>query len=77
MVEGHKPHPIRQVMRRPWGTDDDMTQLRDSGLQKGELLELLSALPLRHLPSLSLYLKLVLKEGDLPDKAFSILTSRG
>jgi hypothetical protein len=63
------PHPV--------GTDDGVVQLRASGLQKGELLKLLSALPLRHLPGLMLCCKLALKEGDLLDKAFGILTSRG
>jgi hypothetical protein len=54
-----------------------MTQLIASGLQKGELLELFSMLPLRHLLGLMLGRKLVLKEGKLLDKAFDILTSRG
>jgi hypothetical protein len=77
MVEGHKPHPLRQVMSRPWETDDGMTQLRASSLPKGELLELFSALPLGHLPSLIVRGKLVLKKDDLTGKAFGILTSRG
>jgi hypothetical protein len=77
MAEGHKPHPLIQVMPHPWGTNDGMTQLIASGLQKGELLELFSVLPLRHLLGLMLGRKLVLKEGELLDKAFDILTSRG
>jgi hypothetical protein len=54
-----------------------MTQLRAMSLQKGELLELLSALPLRHLPSLTLRGKLILKKGDLTSKAFTIFMSSG
>jgi hypothetical protein len=38
---------------------------------------LFSALPLRHLPGLKLCCKLILKEGDLPGKAFDIFTGRG
>jgi hypothetical protein len=71
------PYPLIQVMPRPWGTDDGMAQLGAPGLQKGELLKLLSVLPLRRFSSLTLHRKLTLKEGDLLDKAFSILTSRG
>jgi hypothetical protein len=63
-------------MPRPWGTDDSMTKLGAPGLQKGVLPELLSALPLKHLPGLTLH-KLVLRKGDFPDKTFGILTSRG
>jgi hypothetical protein len=77
MVEGRVPHPLRQVIPRLWGTDNGMAQLRARGLQTGELLELLSALPLRHLSSLTLYRKLALKKGKLRDKAFDILVSRG
>jgi hypothetical protein len=75
-----------------------MAQFRTLGLQKDELLKLLLALPLRHLPptldigrrvrqalgilfsqllGLALLCKLALKESDLLDKAFYILTSRG
>jgi hypothetical protein len=50
-----------------------MTQLRASGLLKGELLELLSMLPLRHLSSPMLRGELIVKKGDLMGKAFSIL----
>jgi hypothetical protein len=53
-----------------------MTKLGAPGLQKGVLPELLSALPLKHLPGLTLH-KLVLRKGDFPDKTFGILTSRG
>ncbi len=52
MVEGRKPHPLRQVMPRPWGSDNGVAQLRAPGLQKGELLKLLPTLPLRRLPSM-------------------------
>jgi hypothetical protein len=65
------------VMPRPWGNDDGMTQLRTPGLSKGELLELFLALPLRHLPSPTLHRKLILKESDLPSKAFGIFTGKG
>jgi hypothetical protein len=54
-----------------------MTQLRASSLQKGELLKLLLALPLRCLPDPMLRRKLALKKGNLSDKAFSIFASRG
>jgi hypothetical protein len=54
-----------------------MAQLKALVLQKGELLKLLSVLPFRHLPDLTLRHKLALKEGDLSDKAFYILASRG
>jgi hypothetical protein len=54
-----------------------MTQLGTSGLQKGELLELLSVLPLRHLPGPTLRHKLILKEGDLLGKALGIFMGRG
>jgi hypothetical protein len=77
MAEGRKLHPFRQVMPHPLGTDDGMAQLEAPGLQKGELLELLKVLPLRHLPGLALHSKLILKESHLPRKAFSIPTSRG
>jgi hypothetical protein len=71
------PRPLKHVMPHPWGTNDGMAQLRTSGLQKGELLKLLSVLPLRHLSGPMLSHKLALKEDDLLDKAFSILTCRG
>jgi hypothetical protein len=45
--------------------------------KKAELLELCSTLPLRHLPGLMSHRKLILKEGNFPDKAFGILMSRG
>jgi hypothetical protein len=77
MAVGHKPHPLRLVMPHTWGTDDGMAHLGAPGLQKGELLKLLMVLPLRHLSGLMLLRKLTLKEGDLSDKAFSILMSRG
>jgi hypothetical protein len=64
-------------MPRPWWTGDGMTQLRASSLQKGELLKLLSALPLRRLPDPTLRRKLTLKKANLLDKAFGILASRG
>jgi hypothetical protein len=54
-----------------------MTQLRAPGLQKGELLELCLALPLRHFLGTMLRHMLILKEGDLPGEAFGIHTSRG
>jgi hypothetical protein len=60
-----------------WGIDDGMAQIRAPSLQKGELLKLLSALSLKHLLGWTLRHKLALKEGDLSDKAFGILTSRG
>jgi hypothetical protein len=60
-----------------WGIDIGVAQLRASGLQKGELLKLLLMLPLRHLLGPTLRCKLILKEGDLPDKSFGILMSRG
>jgi hypothetical protein len=69
--------PLKHVMPHPWGTNDGMAQLGTSGLQKGEILKLLSVLPLRHLSVPMLCHKLALKEGNLLDKAFSILTCRG
>jgi hypothetical protein len=54
-----------------------VTQLRALGLHKGELLELLSVLPLKHLPSLTLRDHLFLKKGNLTGKAFGIFMSRG
>jgi hypothetical protein len=77
MVEACKSHPLRQVMPSLWGIYDGMTQLKTSGLQKGELLKLFSVLPLRNLPGMTLHRKLILKEDDLPGKAFGIFTSRG
>jgi hypothetical protein len=71
------PHPLKQVIPHPWENDDGMAQLGAPTLERGELLKLLSALPLRHLSSLMLRCKVALKEGDLPDKAFGILRSRG
>jgi hypothetical protein len=53
-----------------------MTQLGTPGMQKGELLELCLALPLRHLPFLIICHKLVPKEGDFPEEEFGILMSR-
>jgi hypothetical protein len=47
------------------------------GLLKGELLKLLSTIPLRHLSCLTVCSKVTLGEGDLSDKAFSIIASRG
>jgi hypothetical protein len=76
MAEGHKLHPLRQVMPHPWGTNNGMAKLGALGLQKGELLKLLLE-PLGHLSGLMLHCKLALKEGNLPDKAFSILARRG
>jgi hypothetical protein len=64
------PHPLRQMMPCPWGTNDGVAQLRAPGLQKGEPLKFLSLLPLRHLSDLTLHQKLALKEGG-------ILMSRG
>jgi hypothetical protein len=77
IAEGRKPHPLRQVMPRPWGSDDGVTLLRALGLQKDELLKMFSSLPLKHLLSLMLCDKLVLKKGDLTGKAFGIFMSRG
>jgi hypothetical protein len=53
-----------------------MTQLGTPVQQKGGLLKLLSALPLRHLLGPTLCHKL-LKKGDLSGKAFGIFTGRG
>jgi hypothetical protein len=64
-------------MPHPWVTDDGVAQLGTPGLQKGELLKLLSALPLRHLPGPVLHHNLILKESYHPGKAFSILARRG
>jgi hypothetical protein len=58
------------------GADDGMAQLRAPGLQKDELLKLLLVIPLRHLLGMAIHHKLVLKDGDLPGKAFGILASR-
>jgi hypothetical protein len=77
MMKIRKPHLLRQVMPQPWGTNDGLAQLRVSGLQKGELLELCLALPLGLFPGPTLCCKLILKEGDLLDKALGILMSRG
>jgi hypothetical protein len=32
MVEGRKPHPLKQVLPHLWGTNDGMTQVRTPGL---------------------------------------------
>jgi hypothetical protein len=64
-------------MPHPWGIDNGVAQLRALGLQKGELLKLLSMLPLRHLLGPTIHHKLALKQGDLSDKSFSILASSG
>jgi hypothetical protein len=53
-----------------------MAKLRALGLQKGELPKLLLA-PHGHFSGPMLHPKLALKEGDLPNKSFSILMSRG
>jgi hypothetical protein len=50
-----------------------MAELRTPSLQKGELLEACSMLPLKHLPGLTLRRKLILEEGDLPCKTFGDL----
>jgi hypothetical protein len=70
MVEG-KPQSLRQVMTHPWGVNNDVALLRALGQQKGQLLKLLSSLPLRQLSGLTLHRKLVLSD------TFGILTSRG
>jgi hypothetical protein len=77
MAEGHMLHPLKQVMPYPCGTDDGVAHLGATGLQKGELLKLLSVLPLGHLSGPTLCSKLTLKEGELLEKAFGILTSKG
>jgi hypothetical protein len=76
MVEGRTLHPFRQMILCPLGTDDGKAQLETLCLQKGELLELCSVLPLRQLSGPTLYRKLILKEGKLLSKAFGILTDR-
>jgi hypothetical protein len=68
---------VAQMMLCSRSTDDGMTLLRTSGLQKGELLEVCLVLPLRHLLGLTHHCKIILREGDLPSKAFSIFMSRG
>jgi hypothetical protein len=60
-------------MRR---ADDRKAQLRAPSLQKGELLELLSVLPLKHLPHPTLLRKLILKEHDFSREAIGVSTSR-
>jgi hypothetical protein len=77
MAEGHMQHHLRQVMPHPWGTDDGVARLRALGLQKGELFKLFLVLPLCNLSGSTLRHKLSLKEGNLSDKAFNILMSRG
>jgi hypothetical protein len=77
MMESCKPHPLGQVMPQPWGTNDGMAPLRASVLLKGELLELCLALPLIQFPGPTLCRKLVLKEGDLSNKALGSLTNQG
>jgi hypothetical protein len=77
MAEGRMPHPLRQVMHHPWGTNDGVAQLGAPSLEKGDLLKLLSVLPLRYLSGPTPRRELALKEGDLPDKSFVIFTSRG
>jgi hypothetical protein len=61
MAEGCKPQRLRHVMPHPWGTDNGMAQLRVLGLQKGELLKMLSVLPLRDLSDPTLRHKIALK----------------
>jgi hypothetical protein len=51
--------------------DDGMAQLGGLSLQKGEILKMLSVLPLRCLPRQTLRCELVLKEDDFSCKALS------
>jgi hypothetical protein len=50
MVYGGTPHPLPQVTLHRWRADYGQTQLGPSGLQKGELLDLVLALPFGILP---------------------------
>jgi hypothetical protein len=68
---------MAQMMLCPRRADDGTTELRTSGLQKGELLKVCLVLPLRHLSGPMHHRKLILMEGDLPCKAFGIFMSRG
>jgi hypothetical protein len=54
-----------------------MAQLGAPNLQKGELLEALSVLPLKRLPCLMVLRKLALKEDDCSHKALNVGTTRG
>jgi hypothetical protein len=54
-----------------------MAQLRTLSLQKGELLEARSVLPLRRLLGSMLPRELILKEGDLLCKDLSAFMNRG
>jgi hypothetical protein len=77
------------VIPHPWGINNGMAQLGALGLQKGQLLKLLPMLDischvkqatgirLGQLSGLVLLRKLALKEGDLSNKAFCILASKG
>jgi hypothetical protein len=49
-AEGSDLHLLRQVIPHPLRTDNGKTQLGAPGLQKGELLKVLPAPLLRHLP---------------------------
>jgi hypothetical protein len=48
VVEGSNSYPLRQVIPHPWWANNGKAQLRALGLQKGELLKLLLALPFGH-----------------------------
>jgi hypothetical protein len=76
MAEGCKPHPLGQLSC-PRRADDGMAHLIAPSLQKGELLEMLSMLPLRCLHRPTLLYKLVLEEDDFPRIILGIGTSRG
>jgi hypothetical protein len=71
MVEGCKPHPLEQ-MSCPMRANDGMAQLKAPRLQKGELLQALSVIPLRHLPLPMRLHKLALKEDEFFSKALML-----
>jgi hypothetical protein len=69
MAEGSDLHPLRQVSSHPQRTDYGKAQFGAPGLQKGELLNLLPALPLR-------LLQLLLGVGHCIRQALGVLLGR-
>jgi hypothetical protein len=68
---------IPSDMSCPRRANDGMAQLKAPTLQKGELLEVLSVLPLRRLLCPMLLHKLALKENNFLHNALGVNTRRG
>jgi hypothetical protein len=76
VAEGSDLHPLQQVIPHAWRTDNGKAQLRAPGLQKGELVKQAMRILLGHFLSPVHLYKITFEKGDLPDKAFYLLTSR-